>query len=50
MVSDTNEEDSEDAVRDNERERHWRMVNKYDNGGEDGTKYLLNAKKWDVYN
>ena len=33
-----------------ERERHWRMVFEDNNGGVDGTKALLHAKKWDVYN
>ena len=33
-----------------ERERHWRMDFEGKNGGVDGTKALLHAKKWDFYN
>ena len=37
-------------VLDDERELHWRMVFEDNNGGVDGTKAILHAKKWDVYN
>ena len=44
------EEDTKDVVLDDQRERHWRMVFQDNNGGVDGTKALLHANKWDVYN
>ena len=44
------EEEVEDVVRENERERHWRIFFEDNNGGVGGTKALLHAKKWDVYN
>ena len=37
-------------VRDDEIERLWCMVFEVNNGGVDGKKALLHAKKWDVYN
>ena len=37
-------------VLDDDRDRHWCMVFKDNNGGVDGTKVLLHANKWDVYN
>ena len=37
-------------VLDDERDCHWCMVFEDKNGGVDGTKALLHAKKWDVYN
>ena len=37
-------------VLDYEREYHWCMVFKENNGGVDGTKALLYDKKWYVYN
>ena len=50
MEPDTDEEEIKDVVLDDERERHWRMVFEDNNGGVDGTKAILHAKKWDVYN
>ena len=38
----------EDVVIDDERERHLRIVFEENNGGVDGTKAILNAKKWYV--
>ena len=37
-------------VLDDERDPHWRMVFDDNNVGVDGTKSLLHAKKFDVYN
>ena len=37
-------------VLNDERDRHWRIVFEYNNGGVDGTKALIHAKNWDVYN
>ena len=39
----------EDANLDDEREHHWRMVFKDNDGGVDDTKSLLHAKRWGVY-
>ena len=39
-----------DVVLDDERQRHWLIVFEENNVGVDGTKALLHAKKWDVYN
>ena len=47
---DPDEEEIEDVVLDNDRERHWRMVFQDNNGGVDRMKSLLHAKKWSVYN
>ena len=44
------DEDIEDVVLDDERERHWCMFFEDNKGGVDGTKALLHDKKWDVYN
>ena len=33
-----------------DRENHWRMVFGDNNGGVDGNKSLLHAKRWDVDN
>ena len=44
------EEKTKDLVLDDDREHHWRMFFQYNNGGVDGTKALLHAKKWYVYN
>ena len=49
MGTDPNEEDPEDVVLDDERYRHWCMVFEDKNGGVDGTKDILHAKKWDLY-
>ena len=37
-------------VLDDEREHHWRIVFEVENGGVDGKKALLHAKRWDFYN
>ena len=50
MELDTRKEEIEDVVIDDERERHWHMDFEENNGGLDGTKTLLHANKWDVYN
>ena len=47
---DSDEEEIEDVVLDDDRERHWHMVFEDNNVGVDGTKAFLHAKKWDVYN
>ena len=49
MEDDPGEEDMDDFNLDNERERHWRMVFEDNDGGVDGAKALLYAKRWDVY-
>ena len=49
MDPDHDEEEIEDVVLDDdEREPHLRMVLEDNNGGVDGTKALINAKKWCV--
>ena len=50
METDPDEDEIEYMVLDDERERHWCMVFEDKNGGVDGTKTLLHANKWDVYN
>ena len=50
MGTDPDEEEIDYVVLDDERERHWHMVFEDNNGGVDGTKALLVAMKWDVYN
>ena len=45
MELDTDEEDIEDAVLEDDRERHLRMVFEDNNVGVDGMKALLHAKK-----
>ena len=47
---DPDEEEIKDVVLDDYRERHWRMVFEENNGGVDGTKALLHANRWYVYN
>ena len=37
-------------VLDDDRESHWRMVFEDNNGGVYGTKALLHANNWDIYN
>ena len=39
----------EDVNLDDERERHWRMVFKDNEGGVDDKKALLHTKRWDLY-
>ena len=46
---DPDEEEIEDVVLNDERERHWRIFFEDNNGGVDGTKYILHVKKWNVY-
>ena len=49
MDPNTDEEDMEDVIFDDKRQRHWSMVF-YDNaGGVADEKDILNAKGWDVY-
>ena len=50
VETDPDEEDIEDVVLDDDIECHWFMVFKDKNGGVDGTKDLLHAKKWNVQN
>ena len=50
MDLDPDEEDIEDVVLDDERERHWRMIFEGNSGGVDETKALLHAQKRNVYN
>ena len=45
---DPDEEQIEDVVLNDERERHWYMVFEDNNGGVYGKKALIHAKKWDV--
>ena len=47
---DNDEKNIEDVVLDDERERHGRMVFEGNNGGSDGAKDLIHAKKWYSYN
>ena len=47
---DPDDQDIEDVVINNEREHHWRMVFEDNNGGVDGKKALLHAKRRYVYN
>ena len=39
----------DDVNLDNERERHWRMVFKDNDGELYDAKALLHAKRWDIY-
>ena len=39
----------EDINLDDNRERHYRMVFKDNDGGVDNAKALLHAKMWDIY-
>ena len=48
MELDPDEEEVEDVVLNDDRELHWRMVFEDSNGGVNGTKALLHARKWDV--
>ena len=49
MEDDTDEEDMDDVNIDDDRERHWRMVFEDREGGVDGKKEFLHAKRWDLY-
>ena len=42
-------DETEDVNLDDEREHHWRMVSKDNDGGVDDKKSLLHANRWDVY-
>ena len=46
MDPDTDNEDIEDVVLNDERERHWCICFEGKNEGVDVTKVLLHAKKW----
>ena len=48
MQTDPDEDYIADVVLNDDRELHWRMVFKDNNGGVGGTKSLLHAKKWDI--
>ena len=48
MVPDSDEEEIDDGVINDERDRNWLIVFEENNGGVDGTKALLHAKKRDV--
>ena len=45
----TDEEEMDDVNLDNEREHHWMMVSKKNDGGVDNAQALLHVKRWDVY-
>ena len=42
------EEETEDAIHENEREHHWRIYFKENNRGICDNKELLHAKRWDL--
>ena len=43
------EEEMEDLILDDERQHHWRMVFKDNDGGVDDVKKIMHAKKQDFY-
>ena len=49
VEDDPDEEEMGDVNLDDERECHWRMVFKENDGGVDDAKELIHAKRWDVY-
>ena len=49
MEDDPDEEEMDDLNIDDERERHWRMVFKDNEGGVDDKKALLHTKRWYLY-
>ena len=49
VEDDTDEEEMDDVILDDERERHWRMVFEENDGGVDDAKALLHDKRWDIY-
>ena len=49
VEDDHDEEEIDDVNLDDEKERHWRMVFEYNDGGVDDAKAFLHAKRWDVY-
>ena len=49
-VEDDPDEEQMDGVNlDDDRERRFRMVFEYNDGGVDNAKALLHAKMWDIY-
>ena len=48
MDPDPCEEEMEYVKLDEEREHHWRMVSKDNDGGVEDKKYILRSKRWDV--
>ena len=49
MDPDSDEEDMEDLILDDKKERYWRIFFEDNNGGVDDQKEILHAKRWDVY-
>ena len=49
MGPDTDNEDMEDVILDDKRERHWRKFSDNNDGGVDNQKAILHAKMWDLY-
>ena len=49
MENDLDEEEMENVNINEKRERQWRMVFEYNDGGVDDAKVLLHAKMWDLY-
>ena len=49
VEDDPDKEEMDDFNIDDERERHWRMVFKENDGGVEDEKALLHDKRWDVY-
>ena len=49
MEADLDEEEMQEIIFDDKRERCWRMVFKDNGGGVDDEKYILYDKRWDVY-
>ena len=49
MDPDPDEEDMEDLIWDDKRERHWKIIFENNDWGVDDKKYILHTKRWDVY-
>ena len=49
VKQDTDEEEMEDVIIDNKRERHWRIVFEDNGVGVGNRKAILHNKRWDVY-
>ena len=49
VEDDSDEEEMENFNLDDERERHWRMVFGYNDGGVGDKKALLHSNRWYVY-
>ena len=49
MEPETHEEEMEEVRIDNKREIPWRMVFEGNNRGVDNNKYIMHAKRWDLY-